>query len=167
MQHVLVIGGGKIGSLIAYLLTQTNDYHVYLGDIETTNHHIDRLGKLPHFDYVQLDATNTDAVSHFVKKNNINAIFSSLPFYCNLPIATLAAQQHIHYFDLTEDVKTTAAVVKLAENCPTALVPQCGLAPGFISIVANRFNDDFPTLDTVKMRVALYPLISVMHCNIH
>ncbi|MFN3681351.1 MAG: saccharopine dehydrogenase NADP-binding domain-containing protein, partial [Nitrospira sp.] len=33
MKHVLVLGAGKIGSLIATLLSQHGDYQVYLGDV--------------------------------------------------------------------------------------------------------------------------------------
>jgi saccharopine dehydrogenase-like NADP-dependent oxidoreductase len=97
-------------------------------------------------------------VSTFVEKNNnIEAIISSLPYYCNLPIANVAAKHNISYFDLTEDVKTTEAVLAISKKAKSAFVPQCGLAPGFISIVANHLMKNFPTLDTVKMRVGALP----------
>src|SRR5579862_2033676 len=137
MYHVLVIGAGKIGSLISFLLTQSNDYHVYLADIQKENPHADRLGQLSNFNYVQLDANDSDAISAFLKKHPLQAIISSLPFYCNIPIAKMAAAHHVHYFDLTEDVATTETVQEIAKNSKSSFVPQCGLAPGFISIVAN------------------------------
>jgi saccharopine dehydrogenase-like NADP-dependent oxidoreductase len=37
-------------------------------------------------------------------------------------------------------------------------MPQCGLAPGFISIVAHELMTHFETLDTVKMRVGALPV---------
>lgn len=157
MHTVLVIGAGKIGSLITFLLTQSNQYFVYLADIQEDNPQIKRLGELPNFKYVQLDAKDTNAISEFVKKNKIEAMISSLPFYCNIPIAKVAAENQIHYFDLTEDVETTEAVQELAKNAKSAFVPQCGLAPGFISIIANHLMKHFPKLDTVKMRVGALP----------
>lgn len=157
MHNVLVIGAGKIGSLIAFLLTHSSQYNVYLADVQEDNPQIRRLGTLPNFHYVKLDAKDIHAVSEFVKKNTIEAIVSSLPFYCNIPIAKVAAANNLHYFDLTEDVETTQAVQELAKNANSAFVPQCGLAPGFISIIANHLMRHFPKLDTVKMRVGALP----------
>ena len=62
-----------------------------------------------------------------------------------------------HYFDLTEDVEVTRAVRKIAEGASTAFVPQCGLAPGFISIAANELITHFDAVRTVKLRVGALP----------
>jgi saccharopine dehydrogenase-like NADP-dependent oxidoreductase len=63
----------------------------------------------------------------------------------------------VHYLDLTEDVATTKKVEALAENAESAFIPQCGLAPGFISIVANDLAKRFDKLDSVRMRVGALP----------
>lgn len=157
MHHVLVIGAGKIGSLISFLLANSNMYFVHLADVHDENPHPDKLGTLENFKYAKLDAKDTAKIGDYVKKHKIDAVLSSLPYYCNVPLAKMAAQQHLHYFDLTEDVETTKAVEELAKKAKTAFVPQCGLAPGFISIVANDLMKNFPTLDTVKMRVGALP----------
>lgn len=157
MHHVLVVGAGKIGSLITYLLAHSNNYAVHLADIHDTNPHEKTLGNLPNFTYTKLDANDTNAISNYTKTHKIQALISSLPFYCNVPIAKVAAENNLHYFDLTEDVQTTNAVQALSKNAKSAFVPQCGLAPGFISIIANDLMRHFPTLDTVKMRVGALP----------
>src|SRR5579863_8030121 len=105
MHQVLVVGAGKIGSLIAFLLTHSNNYFVYLADIHEHNPLPRKLGEIPNCQYVQLDAQDTHAITAFIKKNKINAIISSLPYYCNVTLAKLALANHLHYFDLTEDVK--------------------------------------------------------------
>jgi len=158
MHKVLVIGAGKIGSLIAFLLAHSGSYTVYLADNETGNPQINYLGKLPNLNIFQLDANNSKQISAFVTENKIQGIVSSLPYYCNLSIAKMAAELHLPYFDLTEDVKTSQTVEALAKNSNGIFVPQCGLAPGFISIVANDLMQHFPTLDTVKMRVGALPI---------
>lgn len=157
MHNVLVIGAGKIGSLITFLLAKSNDYQVTLADIQKDNFHVRKLGALPNFNYVQLDANDMKAVSDFIAKNKIEAVISSLPYYCNVPIAKAAAANNAHYFDLTEDVETTEAVLDVSKSAKSAFVPQCGLAPGFISIVANDLMRRFDELDTVKMRVGALP----------
>ncbi len=157
MHNVLVIGAGKIGSLISFLLAQSNSYKVFLADIHKTNPHAEKLDDMSNFSYVTLDASDTTNVADFIKKNNIEAVVSSLPYYCNVAIAKIASETNIHYFDLTEDVETTRAVEEYSRNTKKAFIPQCGLAPGFISIVANDLMQHFPQLDTVKMRVGALP----------
>jgi saccharopine dehydrogenase-like NADP-dependent oxidoreductase len=48
-------------------------------------------------------------------------------------------------------------VRETAEGATTAFVPQCGLAPGFISIAANELIKHFDTLRSVKLRVGALP----------
>jgi saccharopine dehydrogenase-like NADP-dependent oxidoreductase len=72
-------------------------------------------------------------------------------------VATVARAEGLHYFDLTEDVEVTKAVRKLAEGAETVFVPQCGLAPGFISIAANELIQHFDELRSVKLRVGALP----------
>ena len=144
MHNLLVIGAGKIGSLITYLLSESNQYFVYLADIQENNPHVAKLSSLKNFKYVQLDAQDSKTVTDFVNTHSIEAIVSSLPYYCNIPIAQVAAENNLHYFDLTEDVATTNAVEELARNSTKAFVPQCGLAPGFISIIAHDLMQHFP-----------------------
>ena len=84
MHHVLVIGAGKIGSLIAFLLTQSNRYQVYLADIADTPAHLYDMDQCSNFKYVTLDAKDADAISAFIQKHPVDAIVSSLPFYCNI-----------------------------------------------------------------------------------
>jgi hypothetical protein len=68
-----------------------------------------------------------------------------------------AREARCHYFDLTEDVAATQAIQRLADGAPTAFMPQCGLAPGFIGIVAHHLAQGFDTLQEVKMRVGALP----------
>ncbi|TIW19572.1 MAG: saccharopine dehydrogenase family protein, partial [Mesorhizobium sp.] len=56
-----------------------------------------------------------------------------------------------------EDVVSTRRVKELARSVKNAFIPQCGLAPGFISIVANDLASRFDTLESVRMRVGALP----------
>lgn len=159
MHRVLIMGAGKIGSLISVLLANSNDYQVYLSDINIDAPHLKRITeKTSHLNLVKLDAKNTAEITEFLRKNPMQTIISSLPFYCNTAIAHIAKDFNLNYFDLTEDTQTTSAVTELSKSVSSAFVPQCGLAPGFISVVANNLMEHFPTLDTVKMRVGALPI---------
>lgn len=157
MQHILVIGAGKIGSLIAFLLAQSDSYFVHLADIQAENPNASLHSHFSNLSYVQLDANDEKKISAYITQHQIGSIVSSLPFYCNIPIAKIAAKLNINYFDLTEDVETTKTVNEIAQQASSAFVPQCGLAPGFISIIANHLMKKFPTIETVKMRVGALP----------
>ena len=158
MQDILVLGAGKIGVLISGLLAESGDYHVQLGDskpgvaAEVAEAHGNK--NIVAFD---LDATDREALAAHVRKHTPVAVISSLPYFCNVPVAEVARQEGLHYFDLTEDVEVTKAVRELADGASQVFAPQCGLAPGFISIAANELMKHFDELRSVKMRVGALP----------
>lgn len=156
MKKILVLGAGKIGSLIAFLLANSKKYHVYLADINTDNSFLKN--EIPNLEKIKLNASNHNDVGQFLQKTNVDAIASCLPYYCNIDVINVAKEFNVNYFDLTEDTETAKAAAHASKNADASFVPQCGLAPGFISIVANHLMKDFPELDTVKMRVGALPL---------
>jgi saccharopine dehydrogenase-like NADP-dependent oxidoreductase len=58
-----------------------------------------------------------------------------------------------HYFDLTEDVPTTKRIRKLAEASKGLMAPQCGLAPGFVGVVAADLASKFEKVRSIRLRV--------------
>jgi saccharopine dehydrogenase-like NADP-dependent oxidoreductase len=160
MQQVLIAGAGKIGTLIAFLLANSGDYQVFLADTHVRDRQdLDALKeKSQHLDIVELDVTDEIAMGEFLKKNYLAAVISALPYFHNITLAKVAKIFNLHYFDLTEDILVAKTILELSHDATNAFVPQCGLAPGFISIVANQLMQNFPTLDTIKMRVGALPI---------
>lgn len=156
MTAILVAGSGQIGGAIGQMLSQPKtDYSVILADLAPQPPQ-----NIPLHDrlrYICLDVQNKRQLTEAIERYQIKAVVSSLPYFLNLPVAELARSLQLHYFDLTEDVKTTAAIAQLAENATTAFVPQCGIAPGFINIIANDLMENFHSLDTVKLRCGALP----------
>lgn len=159
MHRVLVLGAGKIGSLAACFLDESRDYEVHLGDVglEAPKRLIEELS-LARVTPVLLDVRRPDSVSAYLAAHRFEAVLSSLPYFCNPTVAGLALKHALHYFDLTEDVAVTEQVKALSAGSSHAFVPQCGLAPGFISIVTHDLMTHFETVDTVKMRVGALPV---------
>jgi len=160
MKHVLVIGGGKIGSVVADLLAQTPEpggYRVTVADrSEALLADIARsaVGQ-PRLATVQLDVNDDDALREAL--GGCFAVLSAAPYHLTLKVAQAARELGVHYLDLTEDVASTRRIRELAAGATTAFIPQCGLAPGFISIVAADLARKFDTLDSVRMRVGALP----------
>ena len=46
----------------------------------------------------------------------------------------------------------------LAEGCRSTFMPQCGLAPGAINIIASGLADSFKVVRSIEMRVGALPL---------
>jgi saccharopine dehydrogenase-like NADP-dependent oxidoreductase len=159
MPRVLVLGAGKIGSLVACLLSQHGKYDVHLGDVtlEAPKHLVEDLG-LARVTPAVLDVRHPETIASYLTAHPVEAIVSSLPYFCNPTVADLALKQGCHYFDLTEDVEVTDQIRAMSEGAAHAFVPQCGLAPGFISIVTHDLMTHFETLDHVKMRVGALPV---------
>src|SRR5262249_47648924 len=85
------------------------------------------------------------------------AVISALPFHLTKRVAEAAALAGVRYLDLTEDVASTRRVKELADSAKVAFIPQCGLAPGFVSIVAGDLIRHFDRLDSVRLRVGALP----------
>jgi saccharopine dehydrogenase-like NADP-dependent oxidoreductase len=158
MNKVLVLGAGKIGALISGLLAESGAYQVHLGDVdETAAAGVARAHGLANIQAVRLDATDAAALRAYLLAHPVLAVVSSLPYHCNALVAGAARETGIHYFDLTEDVDVTRQVSQLARGAAAAFVPQCGLAPGFISIAGGELIRHFDSLRSVRLRVGALP----------
>jgi saccharopine dehydrogenase-like NADP-dependent oxidoreductase len=153
MRKIIVIGAGKIGSTIADMLARTGDYAVTIADHAAEQ--LERLELGAGIERLRLDIGDDSALSQALAGRF--AVLSAAPFHLTGKIAGAARRAGIHYLDLTEDVATTRLVKQLALGAKTAFIPQCGLAPGFISIAAHDLARGFDTLDSVKMRVGALP----------
>ena len=164
MKDILIIGAGKIGSVVAALLLDTpatGGYRVTVADrsaallaqIEAdarkNPHHAERLST------VQLDVTDGPNLRAALQERF--AVLSAAPYHLTLKVAQAAKDMGVHYLDLTEDVACTRAIRALAEGAGSAFIPQCGLAPGFIAIAAADLARRFDSLDSVRMRVGALP----------
>ncbi len=158
MKRILMLGAGKVGSLVACLLSETGDYQLYVGDSDEET--IRRVGEFACANLTAhaLDAMNRPLLERFLESHGVDAVVSSLPYYCNFTVAEMALKFGLHYFDLTEDVEVARHISQISPGSDTAFVPQCGLAPGFISIIANELMNHFQELDTVKLRVGALPI---------
>ena len=85
------------------------------------------------------------------------AVLSCLPYHLNLGLAEVAHTLGLHYFDLTEDVPTTKAIIEMSATSKGLMAPQCGLAPGFVGIVAASQIASFDKCRSVRLRVGALP----------
>ncbi|WP_454454893.1 saccharopine dehydrogenase NADP-binding domain-containing protein [Thauera phenylacetica] len=154
MRDILIVGAGKIGTVIANLLASSGDYAVTVADRDPAA--VERVGaELARVQACVLDVGDADALA--AELEGRWAVIDAGPFDIGMRIAAAAVAQRVHYLNLTEDVASTRRVRELAGGALSALIPQCGLAPGFISIVAHDLAARFDTLLDVRMRVGALP----------
>lgn len=153
MRNVVLFGAGKIGGAIAELLTATGEYKITIVDRDPAS-----LERMPrsNVELKVLDLSDQAAISKVVQGHE--AALSALPFNLTRLVAKSCREVGAHYLDLTEDVESTRVIKELAKGSDTAFIPQCGLAPGYISVVANDLAQKFSTLREVHMRVGALPV---------
>src|SRR5690606_5602981 len=117
MHKVLILGAGKIGTLISGLLAESGSYDVHLGDVgaDIARAVVDAHG-LPNIRAHRVDASDPADLDRQLREHPVDAVISSLPYYCNVGVAEAARRAGIHYFDLTEDVEVTRNVRRISEG---------------------------------------------------
>ncbi|WP_298920512.1 saccharopine dehydrogenase C-terminal domain-containing protein [uncultured Roseobacter sp.] len=147
MDRIVVLGLGKVGTLAGELLHDAG-FAVTGIDVRAKSR------DLP-FETKVLDLS--DPAKFAPELQAADAVLSCLPYHLNTPVAEIAHAVGIHYFDLTEDVPTTKAIMELSETSKGLMAPQCGLAPGFVGIVGADLIGQFSECRACKMRVGALP----------
>lgn len=152
---ITVLGAGHIGSVVASMLADQG-HRVTLADAVPARLRGREAPAAGRYATAVADAADPAALRGLLAEADV--VVSACPYFLNQGIATAAAETRTHYFDLTEDVETTAFIQRLAEGAETAFMPQCGLAPGFICVLGADMASRFDAVRTIKMRVGALPL---------
>ena len=157
---MLVLGAGLQGSACAYDLLQNKDVQeVRLADI--------RIGELEPFlaPYsgkrlipTPLDVRDEDAVSGLMRDSD--AVMSALPYYFNYDMAVCAVDAGVHFCDLggnTEIVFKQKTLHDRAKADGVSVIPDCGLAPGMVNILAEYGIRQLDQVDAVRIYVGGLP----------
>ncbi|KPJ78827.1 MAG: hypothetical protein AMJ54_01715 [Deltaproteobacteria bacterium SG8_13] len=150
---IAVLGAGKVGTTIAIML-QSCDFctEILLSDAAEGP----ALKNKDKIDFRSVDFNNKEEVTRLISGQE--AVVSAAPFYLNRLIAECCAEAGTAYFDLTEDIATTTHIRNMAQQHPAVFMPQCGLAPGAINIIAGSYARMFSHVRSLELRVGALPL---------
>jgi saccharopine dehydrogenase-like NADP-dependent oxidoreductase len=151
MRKAAVVGAGKIGTTNASLLAGCGDYEVLVIDQSA-----DALNDIDPRARTAVMAID-DPAKLAATLEGCFAVVNAAPYHLTTVVAQAAKAAGAHYLDLTEDVAASRVVRDLAKDSETAFVPQCGLAPGFITIAAWDLCKHFEDLHDVRLRVGALP----------
>jgi lysine 6-dehydrogenase len=157
---LLVLGAGLQGCACAYDLLQNSAItQVTLADL--------RPDKLPKFlagDWngrlraIRLDVSDSAAVRAAFAGQA--AVMSAIPYYYNGPMARAAVEGGCHFSDLggnTEIVLEQKKLHQQAEAKGVSVIPDCGLAPGMVNILAAEGIRRLDKAEKVKIFVGGLP----------
>lgn len=159
--RLLVLGAGLQGSACAYDLLQNPDVE----RITLADRTLERLPSFlaPHrrdrrLTLSPLDARDSGSVRRLMEQ--ADACMNALPYYFNLDVARLAVDAGIHYCDLggnTEIVFQQMELDEAARDRNVSVIPDCGLAPGMVNILADAGIRALDRAESVKILVGGLP----------
>jgi lysine 6-dehydrogenase len=157
--RMLVLGGGLQGSACAYDLLVHTDHDVVIADLRADGVADflqpflgDRLRLL------RLDASDTAAVREALR--GTAATMSAFPYYFNYEMAELAVEAGSHFCDLggnTEIVLRQKTLHDRAVQRGVSVVPDCGVAPGMVNILAEHGIRRLDRARAVRIKVGGLP----------
>jgi lysine 6-dehydrogenase len=157
--RMLVLGAGLQGSACAYDLLAYTDHDVVLADINVEN--------LPAFlqpylgnrlTAVKVDANDRAGVRQVME--GVSATMSAFPYYFNLGMTVAAIDAGSHFCDLggnTQIVQDQKALQARAVEQGVTVVPDCGLAPGMVNILAEHGIAQLDEVHSVRIKVGGLP----------
>lgn len=157
---MLVLGAGLQGCACAFDLLRDRDVtRVTLADL-----HPDRVARFltrtndSRLHIISLDVTDHAAVAAVMRDHD--AVMSAIPYYFNGPMARLAVASGCHFADLggnTEIVMEQKKLEAEAHAKGLSIMPDCGLAPGMVNILAAEGIRRLDRADRVRIYVGGLP----------
>ena len=158
--RMLVLGAGLQGSACTYDLLQDKEVEqVRLADLRIDHLH-DFLAPysgrrlLP----TPVDVRDKEAVRALMRESD--AVMSAIPYYFNYEMARLAVDAGVHFTDLggnTEIVNEQKTLDADAKRKNITVVPDTGLAPGMVNILAEHGIRQLDKVDSVRIYVGGLP----------
>jgi len=158
--RMLVLGGGLQGSACAYdLLHDKEVTAVRLADVRH-DHLPSFLAPLsgPRLIPTTLDVRDREATLAAMRESD--AVMSALPYYFNFDMARLAVEAGVHFCDLGGNTEIVFQQKQLSEQAVAkgiTVVPDCGLAPGMVNILAQHGIDQLDRTESVRIFVGGLP----------
>jgi lysine 6-dehydrogenase len=158
--RMLVLGAGLQGSACAFDLLQNPDVReVRLADLNV-EHLPPFLAPYsgPRLIPTRLDVRARDAVLALMRQSD--AVMSAIPYYFNFPLAELAVEAGVHFCDLggnTEIVSQQRGLNAQAAAKGVTVIPDCGVAPGMVNVLAQHGISQLDSVDAVRMFVGGLP----------
>ncbi|HEX8852327.1 MAG TPA: saccharopine dehydrogenase C-terminal domain-containing protein [Pyrinomonadaceae bacterium] len=159
---ILVLGAGRMGLGAAYDLAHNSRdvQSVTVADIDLGRARaVAEAVKSPRLMPAQVDVSSTEEVVRLMRGHD--AAISCVVYHHNLSLARAAIAARTNFCDLGGNNSVVDAELALDEEARAAginIIPDCGLAPGMVAVLAAHGAARFATLDELHIRVGGLPL---------
>ena len=157
--RMLVLGAGLQGSACAYDLLQRPEVErVTLADLRTDRPPRFLKGAKRRLAFATLNVQNASALRRLMRGHD--AVMCALPYYFSFDVSKAAVDAGLHGSDLGGNTAIVGRQRKLhraARKWGVSIIPDCGLAPGMVNILAAEGIRRVGEADTVKIYVGGLP----------
>jgi lysine 6-dehydrogenase len=156
----LVLGSGMMGYALAYDLARSKGTSsVTLADIDLERARR-AAGRIPHgrVEAVGIDVSNENDVTALMRDHDGAAAAVSYRYNELLTRAAIAAGRPLVDLGGNDEVVSRQRQLDAeARQAGVTIVPNCGLAPGLVNILAAGAMSEFDSVDSVRLRVGGLP----------
>ena len=159
--RIAIFGYGIIGQAIKKLLDDS-------ALMFSLSHLDDRLSVRTYDIKAIPGCTRISTIDEVAPTNDL--VICCTPYQVNEKVIESCLRYNCHYLDLTEDVKSTSFLHNLfnptmdmmshrikEHSYQQMCIPQCGLAPGAVNIIAHHLASQLDSVDTMEIRVGALP----------
>lgn len=158
---ILVLGAGRMGHGAAFDLIYNSpevsavtvaDYD--FGKVRELAEKI----KSPKLSAIRADASDKPEISNLITQHD--AVISCINYWYNLELSKIAIETKTNFCDLGGNnyiVDAQLALDEEARNAEINIIPDCGLAPGMVSILAMHGAKQFDEIEEIHIRVGGLP----------
>jgi hypothetical protein len=162
-----ILGAGAEGSGLAALLAREPDVEaIRFGDVDVGRLHlatsrVEALGV--NVDGVSVDGTDDHAVANWAEK--VDIVFNATAPPCNLPTMRGCLKAGAHYLDMNSGPFEIPGVIPKEQTIDAQFelndafaaagltaISCCGVAPGWVDLIARYISDTLDTIDRVIVR---------------
>jgi lysine 6-dehydrogenase len=158
--QIAVLGCGMMGTAAIYDLTKNSAITKIIAadiDIDKARELKERFGD-DRIDPIAIDVGNLTDVRSML--TGTNAILGAIHYKYNFELSKIAIDLGSHFCDLGGNNSVVDEQMTLsdgAKNAGVSIIPDCGLAPGMVSIVVAHGEKNFDSLDDIHIRVGGLP----------
>ena len=155
----LVLGAGMMGSAVAYDLSHAaSDVEVVLADVDPDAAAIAAQAIGHRVRPMQLDVRDPRALSAALRGNAV--VISAVSYAVNEAVTRAAIDAGVHMCDLGGNNDVVDRQTRLdaeARARGVTIIPNCGLAPGLVNILALTGMQTFDSVEEIRLRVGGLP----------
>ncbi|MBA3806601.1 MAG: saccharopine dehydrogenase NADP-binding domain-containing protein, partial [Acidobacteria bacterium] len=158
---ILVIGSGRMGLGAAFDLAHSSNVEtVTVADLDVERARaVAAAVKSDKVKPAQIDVADDRAVVELMRGHD--AAISCVTYFHNVRLARAAVEARVNFCDLGGNNSVVAEELALDEAARAAgmnIIPDCGLAPGMVSVLVAHGARRFDHLEAIHIRVGGLPL---------